>query len=59
MILENLRVVNFRNYGDKLVGLDDKLEMIVGPNGIGKTNFLELFLLVCEGGSFGLKKVLD
>ncbi len=59
MILENLRVVNFRNYGDKLVGLDAKLEMIVGPNGIGKTNILEAIHLACEGGSFRLKKDLE
>lgn len=59
MILENLRVVNFRNYEDKLVGLNSKLEMIVGPNGIGKTNILEAIHLICEGGSFRLKKDLQ
>ena len=59
MILENLRVVNFRNYGDKIVQLNPKLEMIVGPNGIGKTNLLEAIHLICEGGSFRLKKDLQ
>ncbi len=59
MILENLRVVNFRNYNDKLVKPDNQLEMIVGPNGIGKTNILEAVHLVCEGSSFRLRRDLE
>jgi DNA replication and repair protein RecF len=58
MILESIRLVNFRNYKEKLIKLNPKLEMIVGPNGIGKTNILEAVHLVCEGGSFRLKKDL-
>jgi DNA replication and repair protein RecF len=59
MILESLRVVNFRNYEDRLVELNCGLEIIVGPNGIGKTNILEAIHLVCEGSSFRLKKDLE
>lgn len=59
MILESLRVVNFRNYSDKLVQPDSRLEMIVGPNGIGKTNILEAVHLICEGGSFRLRRDLE
>jgi DNA replication and repair protein RecF len=56
MILENLRLVNFRSYDDKLISPDSKLEMIIGPNGVGKTNLLEAIYLLCQGGSFRLKK---
>ena len=59
MILENLRVVNFRNYSDKLIHPDKKLTEIVGSNGIGKTNLLEAISLVCCGGSFRIKKDLN
>jgi len=59
MILESLRVVNFRNYSDELFRPDSQLEMIVGPNGIGKTNILEAVHLICEGGSFRLRRDLE
>jgi DNA replication and repair protein RecF len=56
MILESIRLINFRNYKEKLIKLSPDLEMIVGPNGIGKTNILEAIHLVCEGNSFRIKK---
>lgn len=59
MILESLRVVNFRNYSDKLIHPNAQLEMIVGPNGMGKTNILESVYLICEGGSFRLRRDLE
>lgn len=49
-------MVNFRSYKDELIKLDPKLEKVVGPNGIGKTNLLEAIYLICEGRSFRLKK---
>lgn len=59
MILESIRLVNFRNYSDKLVQPSEHLEMIVGPNGIGKTNILEAIYLICEGASFRLRRDLE
>jgi DNA replication and repair protein RecF len=56
MILESIRLVNFRSYEDELIEMDPKLKMVVGPNGTGKTNLLEAIYLVCEGKSFRLKK---
>lgn len=56
MYLESIRLVNFRSYDDKLFEVDPKLEMVVGPNGIGKTNLLEAIFLICQGKSFRLKK---
>ncbi|MDQ5913436.1 MAG: replication and repair protein RecF [Patescibacteria group bacterium] len=49
-------MVNFRSYEDKLFEVDSKLELVVGPNGIGKTNLLEAIYLICQGKSFRLKK---
>jgi DNA replication and repair protein RecF len=56
MILESIRLVNFRNYEDKLFKVDSKLEMVVGPNGIGKTNLLEAIYTISQGVSFRIKK---
>ncbi len=59
MILESIRLVNFRSYKDNLIELNPKLEKVIGPNGIGKTNLLEAIYVICEGRSFRLKKDLE
>lgn len=59
MILESLRIINFRSYSDKLLSPNQKLESIVGPNGIGKTNILEAIYVICQGRSFRLNKDLE
>lgn len=41
MILRKLEIVNFKNIGKLNVGFHDKLNCIVGKNGIGKTNLLD------------------
>lgn len=56
MYLESIRLINFRSYEDELFKLNPKLEVVVGPNGIGKTNLLEAIYLICQGKSFRLKK---
>jgi len=41
MILKTLRLKNFRNHLDKSFEFEEKINMVTGPNGIGKTNILE------------------
>lgn len=59
MILEKIRLINFRSYADQTFDLDEKLEMVIGPNGIGKTNLLEAIYTLCQGKSFKLKKDVE
>ena len=41
MYLENLRLINFRNYEKFETGFSDKINIITGNNGIGKSSVLE------------------
>ena len=41
MILKNLKIKNFRNYSKLDLNLNDKINIIYGNNGQGKTNILE------------------
>ncbi len=41
MILKNIKIVNFRNYSKINLELHDKINIIYGHNGEGKTNILE------------------
>ena len=41
MIIETLRLRNFRNYENLSVSFDPKLNVITGKNAQGKTNLLE------------------
>lgn len=40
MIVESIRVQNFRSIRDQTLALDE-LTMLVGPNGAGKSSFLK------------------
>ena len=41
MNISNLTLTNFRNFPSKKIVFDPKLTVIVGPNGVGKSNVLE------------------
>ncbi len=41
MILKNISIINFRNYKKLDLDLNDKINIIYGQNGQGKTNILE------------------
>lgn len=41
MHLENLSLVNFKNYADSDLGFSRQINCFVGPNGSGKTNLLD------------------
>lgn len=48
MVIKTLDIQNFRNYSSLKLDLDDKLNIIYGQNGQGKTNLLEsIYILGC------------
>lgn len=51
-MISDLRVQNFRSYADTSFEFADGVNVIVGPNGSGKTNLLEAILVMARGGSF-------
>lgn len=52
MIINRLRLVNFRNYRDVVVSFSPRVNVFVGDNGQGKTNLLEALYLLTQGDSF-------
>ncbi len=52
MILQRLRVKNFRNHADTLVELGDGINGLLGSNGQGKTNLLEAISFLSLTKSF-------
>ncbi|MBU2592201.1 DNA replication and repair protein RecF [Patescibacteria group bacterium] len=52
MVLNQLHLVNFRNCSDLVLDFSSKVNLIVGPNAIGKTNILESIYLLATGNSF-------
>ena len=58
MKLLSLRLQNFRNYQDYIFE-PDGLTIIIGPNGIGKTNILEAIRFLSLYKSFRAKKQAD
>ena len=51
-MIENLRLQHFRSYNDTTFEFGDKVNIIVGPNAIGKTNLIEAILVVARGSSY-------
>ncbi|NIR48516.1 AAA family ATPase, partial [candidate division KSB1 bacterium] len=56
MHLENLSLVNFRNYERAEVEFSKNANLIYGLNAQGKTNLLEAIYLLCLGRSFRSSK---
>ena len=52
MVLQTLRLQNFRSYSDASFEFDNGVNIVVGPNGSGKTNLLEALQVLCFGNSF-------
>jgi len=50
--ISKLLLQNFRSYQQKLIEFDSKLNLIIGPNGSGKTNILESIFFLASGKSF-------
>ena len=51
-MIADLRLQHFRSYTDTLFEFGNGVNIIVGPNGSGKTNLLEGILVLCRGGSY-------
>lgn len=51
-MISNVRLQQFRSYTDSAFEFGDGVNIIVGPNGSGKTNLLEALLVLASGGSY-------
>lgn len=51
-MIQKIRLTNFRNFKKRIIEFSDSVTVIVGPNGIGKTNILESLFLLSTGKSF-------
>lgn len=52
MNVKNLRLINFRNYKNIFLELNDNLNIFIGKNAQGKTNLLEAVYMCATGKSF-------
>ena len=48
-IVNNIKLINFRNFNDFTISFDRKLNIFFGKNGCGKTNILESISLIAKG----------
>lgn len=51
-MISNIRLQNFRSYQDESFEFGPGVNIIVGPNGSGKTNLLEAIQVLCVGSSY-------
>jgi DNA replication and repair protein RecF len=51
MLVTRLRLRDFRSYASADVALGERLTIVHGPNGVGKTNLLEALYFGCTGRS--------
>lgn len=52
MNVESIRLINFRNYNNLSIVLNDKMNIFIGKNAQGKTNLLESIYMCATGRSF-------
>lgn len=52
MYIENLSLINFKNYSDLNVNFHSKLNCFIGDNGEGKTNLLDALYYLCMCKSY-------
>ncbi len=52
MILKNIKLINFRNYGNLEINFSPEMNFITGDNGSGKTNILEAISIISNLKSF-------
>ena len=56
LYIENIRLINFRNYNSLNIKLNRNMNIFIGKNAQGKTNLLESIYLCATGGSFRTNK---
>jgi DNA replication and repair protein RecF len=54
-MISDIRLQHFRSYTDAFFELDSGVNIIVGPNAVGKTNLLEAVLITARGSSYKAK----
>lgn len=54
-MITDLRLQHFRSYNDEAFEVDPGVNIVVGPNGSGKTNLLEAVLMLSRGSSYRAK----
>src|SRR6185312_16327309 len=54
-MISDLRLQNFRSYDDASFEFGEGVNIIVGPNGSGKTNLLEAILVLARGSSYRVR----
>ena len=59
MLISSLKIKNFRNYSDFKLQFNPEGALILGENGIGKTNLLESIAYFAFGKSFQTNKDLE
>ena len=52
MLINNLKLYNYRNYSRKYIEFSPETNIIIGNNGVGKTNILESIIFVSNTKSF-------
>ncbi len=52
MRIKHIRLIQFRNYGDREFSFPHTLTGICGPNGTGKTNLLDALYMLCYTKSY-------
>ncbi|MDD4211159.1 MAG: DNA replication/repair protein RecF [Clostridia bacterium] len=56
MRIKKIKLINFRNYKNQTIDLNDGLNVLVGENAQGKTNLIEAIYFSCIGKSPRTKK---
>ena len=56
-MITSLRLQNFRSYIDDSFEFNPGVNIVVGPNGSGKTNLLEAVLVLCGNKSFRTRDI--
>lgn len=54
-MIDNIRLQDFRGYRDASFEFDSGVNIVVGPNGSGKTNLIEAILVLASGSSYRAK----
>lgn len=59
LIIEDIRLINFRNYNDIYLKLNEKINFFIGNNAQGKTNLLESIYIASLGSSYRTNRDRD
>ena len=57
--IKNIQLFNFRNFKNYKTTFDDKLNILFGDNGSGKTNILEGISLIAKGRGIRNSSIVD